>query len=207
MHSVTVTPLPQRQLAEARRDPSDFTYMGKPHSPNVIRQRFKFWYDAIIDWMLLNPDKDLKDCAVALKRNYNTLNDIARSDIFKARLATRRHEYNQHLSAKIGEATQNVALAALNEIANRITTNAAAIPTVVLKDVMDTALERMGYGVKPIGPAVTVVNNDNRTVGVSADVLREAKQSMQDLHRHNASIITVEPTRVSRLEESPLESL
>ena len=210
MTTVTVTPLPQRQLAETRRDPSDFAYMGKPHTPSrdTRRQRFVFWSDSIIDWMLLNPDKNMKDCAAALNRSHGALLDITRSDIFKARLAQRRHLFNQQLADKVGMATQNVALAALNEIANRITTNAAAIPTVVLADVADKALERMGYGVKPVGPQVVVNNSsDNRTIGVSAEVLREAKESMKELHRQNSTIISVEPTRLPSSSEVPLESI
>lgn len=209
MTTVTVTPLPQRQLAETRRDPRDFSYAGAPHKPDPLRprERFRFWYDAIIDWMLLNPDKDLTDCAKAMNRNVNTIYSVTHSDIFKARLAQRRHDFNQRLTAQIGEATQNVALAALNEIRTRITTNAAAIPTVVLKDVADSALERMGYGVKPVGPQVVVNNNDNRTIGVSAEVLREAKESMKQLHQQNSQIIDMEPTKGSYTEQKSLESL
>jgi hypothetical protein len=169
--------------------------------------RFRFWYDAIIDWMLVNTDKPLKDCGKAIGRSEHTIYCIVSSDIFKHRYAQRRQEYNERLSANIGDAASGVALAALNEIKSRIDDNPAKIPTVVLNDIANKALERMGYGVAPVAPLVQI-NNDQRSIAVSANALLEAKASMREVHEANTRIVSVEePSRISRREEPDLEDI
>lgn len=184
-------------------------HMGMPHPMQTRngRVRFRFWYDAIIDWMLLNPDKTLKQCAKDLGRKEDTIYTITSSDIFKHRLAERRADYNARLAAGICEAASGVALAAMKEIHTRIVDNPAKIPTVVLDRIANTAMERLGYGVAPAAPTVQI-NNDLRTVAVSAETLREAQASMREVHRANSEIIeVVEPIRVSRRDEPELDPL
>lgn len=208
MPSITVTPLAQR-LASV---PPGGAHMGKPHTPYMRagRQRFRFWYDAIIDWMLMNPDKNLRDCAKALGRGEGTIYSITSSDIFKARLAQRRQDYNDQLAQGIGDAASGVALAALTEIRKRINENAAKIPTVVLNDIANKSLERLGYGSAPVAPPAVQINHTTNTgpqISVSVQTLLEAKAAMQDLHRSNATIIDMEPTKLSSKEERDLESI
>ena len=140
--TVSFTPTPKQLLA------SSAPHMGMPHpvATRHGRLRFRFWYDAIIDWMLLNPDKTLKQCAEFLGRKPDTIYSITSSDIFKARLAQRRQDYNDRLAAGISEAAGNVAMSSLQEIHRRVRDNAAAIPTVVLNDIANKALDRLGYG-------------------------------------------------------------
>lgn len=183
-------------------------HQGKPYpvTSRNGRMRFRFWYDAIIDWMLLNSDKPLKQCAKDLGRSEDTIYTITSSDIFKARYAQRRQEFNERLQEQIGDAASGVALAAMTEIQRRIVSNAAAIPTVVLNDIANKTLERIGYGVAPV--AQTVINNNTGpTLSVSVDTLREAKAAMQEVHRQNSTIIDVEPAKLSSKETRDLESL
>lgn len=179
---------------------------GKPHTyaRNMTRRlRFKFWYDAIIDWMLCNPDKTLKQCAKDLGRNVDTIYMITSSDIFKSRLASRRQELNTRLAEGIAEATSDVALSAMNEIRKRIIENPAKIPTVVLNDIAAKALDRLGYGVQPVSP-ITI--NTGPTLSVSTEVLNEAKLAMRQAQQMNAQIVE-EPSSFSRKADDviPLE--
>lgn len=183
-----------------------------PHHPYNThtkngRQRFRFWYDAIIDWMLVNPDKSLVECSKALGRSVDTLYTITASDIFKARLAERRQQFNDRLAMGLAAATSGVAMAAMVELQKRITDNPAKIPTVVLADVASKTMKSLGYGTDPVAAPVQV-NNITNTISVSADTLKEAKAAMRDVQRTNAeTVIVEEPTKLSRREQQNLEDI
>lgn len=189
--------------------PKAIAYHGKPATPYMrkSRQRFRFWYDAIIDWMLVNPDKPLKQCAKDLGRGEDTIYTITSSDIFRARLAERRQDFNDRLAMSLGDAAGGVAVAAMMELKKRIVDNPAKIPTVVLNDIANKTMERLGYGTAPVAPAVQV-NNITNTVSVSSDALKEAKAAMREVHRTNAeTVIVEEPVKISRREQQNLEDL
>ena len=163
-------------------------------TPNAkdLRKTFRFWYEDIIDWMLMNPGKSMAACARALDRDPGTLNVIVRSDVFKARYAQRRAIYTEQMGHSVMDKTNQVALAALEELHEKITTNPAAIPIGLLSEVSDKMLERLGYGVKPVGVTASPVNVH---LAVKQEVLQEARDSMrrvQELHREASDEKVVE---------------
>lgn len=147
---------------------------------------FKWWYESIIDWMLLNPGSSLADCAKALGRTPVTVRMIARSDAFRARFAQRRAEYNNQLANQLTDQATKLALASLNVLTDRVTNNPAKIPTAELTDLTSKVLDKLGYGVKPTGATANVQVN----VGVSQDVLREAQRAMRTVQTINAEEVS-----------------
>lgn len=182
-------------------------YQGKPSSPALrgSRQRFRYWYDHIIDWMLVNPGKPMADCAKVVGRSLATIYIVTNTDIFKARLADRRNEYNARLSTDIAAASSNVALLALGELSTRLSENAAKIPIGIVADIADKALNRLGYGVAPVVNApVTVTAN----VVVSPLALREAQEKMRTVQELNSRDITPQAPPTRHLSQgTPLDEL
>lgn len=169
--------------------PQSIRYQGAAPAPMVrgSRAKFRFWYDNIIDWMLVNPQGTIKECAEALGRKPDTLYAITGSDLFKARLADRRADYNVRLADSLAAASSGVALSALSVIQDRISNNPEKIPTGLLSDIADKALNRLGYGVAPVATSGVTITNQ---ILVSPTALREAQERMRQVQQMNAQDIT-----------------
>lgn len=189
--------------------PAKLAYQGRPSSATLrnSRIRFRYWYDNIIDWMLVNPGKPMGDCAKAVGRSVSTIYIVTASDVFKARLADRRSDYNARLSSDIAAASSNVALLALGELQSRLSDNPAKIPIGMIADITDKALNRLGYGVAPVvqGPTVHVTTQ----VLVSPGALREAQEKMRTVQELNSRDIVERSTLVkhSRKDNSDYADL
>lgn len=177
--------------------PRETLYQGHPAPPlsRAQRQRFRWWYDAIIDWLLTNPNKPLNQCAKDLGRGEATIRTIMNTDIFKSRLAARRMDVNLRLADALVDTTAGVALSAMRIIQERLTENPDKIPIGVINDIGNKALERLGYGVKPIVSPATVVNTGpqitQNIVQVSPAALQEAQLKMRQLQQINSTVVEV----------------
>lgn len=159
---------------------------AQPPGARKQKQRFAYWYDAIIEWMLLNPSGTIAGCAKALGRQEKTLYLVVNSDIFKTRYEQRRREYLQHISEGLLVQTARVASKALVEMEKRLDNVPEKISTDTLSSTIDGTLERLGYGGK--SPVVTVNNGpqQNVHVTVSPEVLSNAREKMRQLQQANA---------------------
>src|SRR5690242_624173 len=83
-------------------------------------QKFHWWYDHNIDWMLLNPNGSMKDCALHLGRSYAYLTLIVNSDLFKQRLAERRKDVNERLSNAVEFRAKSAATKSLELLLSRM---------------------------------------------------------------------------------------
>lgn len=154
-------------------------------------------YEAIVDLMLTHPEWRNTDIAKHLNYSLAWLSVITGTDMFKAYYASRRAAFNQavneRISGKLSEATEE----ALDSLIEGIKTKGAAMTVIERKEVADTLLQRLGYGVKT-GP--TVVNNVNAVaetvVAVDRDVLVQARQSLR----------AVEELRIARQKSLVVES-
>ena len=156
------------------------------------RQKFRFWYDNVIDWMLANPGRSITECAKAVNRAPSTLYIVSNSDLFRTRFAQRRAEINSQMADEISDAVTGVALSGMRELQKRITENAAKIPPGLLNEVATTALTRLGYGVPALNsPMANTQVNVN--MQIAPDVLREAQEKMRSLQTNNTQIITIDP--------------
>lgn len=157
-----------------RNGPPSFPFAQSRMAENGhTRKTFRWWYDAIIDWMLANPGKTQADCAKHFGKHANTISLIVNSDLFRARFAQRRSEMNEDLREEIIHKTAKVAAASLDLMHARLTENAASIPLSLANNIMSTTLERLGFGAPQVahGPQVNVQVN----VPVAKEVLEEAR--------------------------------
>lgn len=157
---------------------------GRPRDPNsghqqrLRQKRFLWWYDAIIDWMLENPDQHIKAAAPHFNTTEGYLRIITNSDSFKARWNERRALLNEHLAQRISGKTSEVALRSLELMAEQLTPERARIRPPKLKELIeiaDMSLSRLGYGVPSGGPGVIVQVN---TIGASPEALQAAREKV-----------------------------
>jgi hypothetical protein len=135
------------------------------------------WYDQIIDDLLANPGTNLTDCAARLGRHPNTVQTIARSDLFNARFAQRRAQYEEALNQRLVAKLTRVADLSLDNTILVLEKKRDAVPLPLLNDITKTALDRLGYSpAREAGSAVQVTLNNNV---VSAEALAQAREKLK----------------------------
>lgn len=170
------------------------------------RTRMMWYFDAIIDWMIANPGRPLHECATHIGRTPSTLSMIINSDIFKAALAERKANFQTHHDFGIIEKTTRVAHASLDAILDTLEKKRDKIPLGQLKEVSDSALQRLGYGIGGPAVQVNVQNNDNRqvTVQATASDIEEARMALRQVQ---GNISTKLPNNSPPMIESEAESV
>jgi len=142
-------------------------------------KRFHWWYDSLIDWMLTNPDKPLKEAAVAFSVTPNFIYMLNSSDLFRERFAERRSQINSQLHSEILDRTARVASKGLQEIEKRLDNqDVKKMNMDTLADVTDKALQRLGYGA-PKGPQIVVNNTNVVETAASASAITAARESIR----------------------------
>jgi len=135
------------------------------------------WYDHIIDDILSNPGTDLTATAKRLGRSPGTVQTIARSDMFRARFAQRRAQFEAELDRRIIDKLTKVAEKSLDATIEVLDKKKDAIPLPILKDLATSSLDRLGYG-PPRGdpPSVNVSVQSNV---VSPEALARARERLK----------------------------
>lgn len=160
------------------------------HSPT----KAMLWYDAIIDDMFANPGTTQKATAARLGRSAVTIGYIVNSDLFKARYAQRRDQFNEELDSRLVGKLAKVAELSLDLTLESLEKKRTAVPLPLLHEVSDKALARLGYGPKqnPAASVAVTVNNANGSVAqvqtpVSAEALAEARLVLHQIETSRAA--------------------
>ena len=135
-------------------------------------------YDKVIRWMINNPTRNMKMCALALGVDLSYLLHLVSSDSFKERLKDRvgkaKEEGKLFALRNTPDKLQSVADGALELLEDRLQgAGSANIPTEVIRQVADMALKNLGYG-----PKVQVnmqKNVSTTTLLVDREALKEAR--------------------------------
>jgi hypothetical protein len=146
-------------------------------------QKWSWWYDGIIDWMIAHPGGKLKDCAADLNRSPNTISYVVNCDAFRDRLAQRREEFKMWHDFTIISKTQEVAVAALDAMLVQLQTKRDKIPLKDSSAAASTALQALGFGAKPganvevnVGPGA-----GQKVLNVSRETLEKSRASIRQL--------------------------
>lgn len=140
---------------------------GKP--PEDLSHR----HHAIMDWMLLNPDKKLRDCALALGYTQAWLSTVINGDAFQAEFAKRRKEIDHVIAHDIPSKMRVLADIALEKLTDEVekTTNAGFV-----FETADMILGRLGYAPqKNSAPAAPAVQNNVQFV-LGKDMLADLRE-------------------------------
>lgn len=160
-------------------------------------QDITYRHEAILRWMLCNPDKKLADCARELNYTQAWLSIIIHSDMFQSRLRSMQERFNDETLISLREKLNGIAHASLDKLADNI--ELSDDPKFLL-DVTERTLSRLGYGTQK-GTTVNLINNTQNNVvmsPVSPDVLQEARRMRESLQQ----TIDQEELREFPLEES-----
>src|SRR5882762_4534754 len=150
--------------------------------------RWKWWYSAVSDWMLRNPDGSLVDCAAELKRNKTTIYSITCSDTFKRYHQLRKAEYQARHDDTLHNKLHALAVTSVDQLTEIVKKRGDQVPMQVLAPIAMGALDRLGFAPKPPGSvapqvAVTVQQNVDARVQLPGSVtqadLEEARMALR----------------------------
>jgi len=150
-----------------------------------------WWHEALADWMLLNPDQNLKDAALLFKVSVNYIYMLKNSDSFKEYWAFRRAKQLEGVGEKsvdqlggLGDKLSAVADMALDQILEQLAANAKTGIDLIdhdeLRSTADMALKKLGYGL-PAAPG-SAVQNTQVNVVIDSKLLAEAREKMKQMY-------------------------
>lgn len=105
-------------------------------------QKLNHTHEAILNWLVLNPHKSLRECADTMGFTQPWLSTVIHSDIFQMALRERQMNVANRVAASIPERLQAVADVALDKLAEKVADSED--PDFIL-DAADKVLHRMGY--------------------------------------------------------------
>jgi hypothetical protein len=173
-------------------------------SPPQRIKRMRWYYTAIIDWMMANPGGKLGDCAAHVGKTQPWLSIIVNSDMFKAALAERQRQNSETQDAVLRQKLTEVSVATLDQLLDNIKTKKNAIPIESLTRLQDSTLSKLGYGIEKAAPVQVNVNQTNQVaVPISQSELEAARQLMR---QHQQGLVTgpTQSTSLPRDAASPL---
>src|SRR5262245_58156478 len=123
-------------------------YSQSMGTPTHATRPTRWWHEAIIDDMLVNPGDSLTNRAKRLGYTPAYLSTLMNSDMFKAVYAKRRAAFNSALDEGIQNKVRQTADKALDMVMQVLDKKRDSIPFPALADFTDRTLERLGYGSK-----------------------------------------------------------
>lgn len=157
-------------------------------------------HDAIMEWLLANPERSLLECARTFVVTQAWLSCIIHSDIFQARYQKMLGEYQDGRIMPLRDKLIGVVNKAIDNVAQAVETSADGEFNL---DVADRLLNRLGYGTKVAqAPGGLTINNVQMVSAATPEEIAAARmrfrQSQQEL-----PVIEVEATAQPR-ESVPL---
>lgn len=145
-------------------------------------KRISHVHDLVMNWMLLNPQKSLRECSEYFGYTQAWLSTLIHSDIFQARLKEKQELVFAQVAQSIPRKLTAVADVALEKLGEMVADSTD--PEFVL-DVADKALHRMGFAPasarNPAGSPAQHNNGpvQNNTFIVGASDLADARDMMR----------------------------
>lgn len=191
-----------REPPQSRGDPA------ARNSGNPYQGRWRWWYSAIADHMIRQPDARIEDIAKALNRAPNTISMIINTDLFKTYLQQRKTAWTVEHDFALRAKLTGVASKGLDIIQEVLEKKGDQIPLQRLAELTASSLDRLGYAPSS-GPQVVVntgnIDQSQKTLNVSSDVLREAREKMRTVEQQKAGQSLPEAQQTPSLA-SPLEA-
>jgi hypothetical protein len=146
--------------------------------PAISIQSISFTHEALINWMIANPERKLRDCAAYFGYTQAWLSCIIHSDIFQAKLAERQNEVFTLVAQDIPDKLRGCADIALEKLAIKLEETEDAK---YVLDAADKLLSKMGYGPATArNPAPSATLTQNNTFIIGSGDLAAARQLQRD---------------------------
>jgi hypothetical protein len=133
-------------------------------------------HDAIIDWLLANPDvKDMGALCMHINVSRSWISVVMNSDAFRVEYEKRRSEYNGELAETVQRKLFDVTIKALDEVSDAL--DEGEVDPRFALDVADKATHKLGFGPSKGNGAHVEVHNTVAVVDKS--LLQSARDSMK----------------------------
>ena len=129
-------------------------------------------HELILNWLVLNPEKTQGECATYFGITEAWLSVVINSDVFQARWAQRKHFIADQTDKLMIAKARGVVDKGLDRLETLVENSQD--PAFILQTT-DKMMGRLGFGHKPVGPTVTVTQNN---LTVDAGTLAAARQSI-----------------------------
>jgi hypothetical protein len=170
------------------------------------RGRWRWWYASIADYRLANPGCSNRDVALHLGKAENTISAIANTDLYREYEAQRKQAWRARNEDILREKLTGVTIRALDAADAQLKKRGDQIPLAIARDLIETGLDRLGFGPQQ-GPAV-VVNNTNQLAGpggsVTITLLEEARSTLRAVEQRKL-VAALPSTEVPHEIESLLD--
>lgn len=100
-------------------------------------------HEQILNWLLLNPHKSMRECADTFGYTQSWLSTLVRSDLFQAALAEKQKELSSRVASNVTNKLTGVVDVALDKLAEHV--EKSENPDFLLA-VADKGLHRLGFG-------------------------------------------------------------
>ena len=136
-------------------------------------------HEAVMNWMLVNPDKSLRECADQFGYTQSWLSTLIHSDIFQAQLAARQEGIRARIADSIPQKMRQAADVGIEKLIGKL--EQTEDPEFIL-DATDKLLHRLGYApqkvpsASPLGQGGT--GNVQNNFFVTAGDLDRAREVM-----------------------------
>jgi hypothetical protein len=142
--------------------------------------RLSHTHEMLMNWLVLNPEKSLRECADHFGYTQSWLSSVIHSDLFQASLKEKQLAVQARVASSIPEKLRRSADIALDKLATKLE---EAEDADFILDATDKILHRMGYAPvsarNPAGsPQAGSVNQQNNFFLQASD-LHEARELMQ----------------------------
>jgi hypothetical protein len=136
--------------------------------------RLSHVHESIMNWMLLNPDRPLRECADHFELTQSWLSSVIHSDLFQAALKQKQERVFLRLAESIPEKLQRAADIGIEKLTDAL--EKTEDPDFIL-DATDKLLHRMGYAPQSSrNPGGAPTNQQNNFFIQASDLLDAQKQ-------------------------------
>ena len=168
------------------------TSSGMAQSASIATVNFS--HEAVIDWMLSNPYKNLGVCATAFGYTQSWLSTVIHSDAFRAEYQRRRNQLNEMIANGIQSRMAEVSKKALEHLEEYLGKDTDDLDPRLVLDIADRTLHRQGYAPSKSGVTVFQQNNVVNNNAVPRAVLEEARGIMHAINGPPAKTAQLEHT-------------
>jgi len=164
------------------------------------RSRTLWYFDALIDYMLVKPNATNQELGDQIRRSAQTVSAMINSDLFKTHFAKRRQEFTLHHDLGIIDKTTKIAHASLDAILTTLENKRDRVPLGQLQELAASSLERLGYTApKPeaaTAPVVNVQTNVQLPHTVTAEDIQQARMALRQHQAELAKTVSPSPPQI-----------
>lgn len=142
-------------------------------------QSVRWWHEAIIEWMLQNPDKPQRELAIAFGRSEAWISTIIHSDAFQAVYRERRDAHFARASTSVVQKAEALAHVALDALTDKISANPQAQTPKELRETSEMCMKALGFTARADkGAMIREGDTHNTLIVASPGALDEARKLM-----------------------------